>query len=220
MIRRIAGWTLLLVVSLLTVAGCSRSPEAQKTRYLERGDKYFARKDYLEAIIEYQNALRIELTNLHATDRAGVAYYELGDLARAIPYLLKSQELDPNNLDVRLKLGNIRLLAQQPDQARDAAIRRLEAVRASFGDRARPHVALATLYLQKADPASAERVLKEAVGKNPKSAEARFALGDFYRSQGDVAQAERDYKAAAALAPVASTEQIKLADFYLGLQKP
>lgn len=30
MTRRTAGWTLLLVVGLLAVAGCSRSPEAQK----------------------------------------------------------------------------------------------------------------------------------------------------------------------------------------------
>src|SRR5437868_2277136 len=37
MSRRVYAWTNLLVVGLLVVAGCSRSPEAKKARYLEHG---------------------------------------------------------------------------------------------------------------------------------------------------------------------------------------
>jgi Tfp pilus assembly protein PilF len=122
---------------------------------------------------------------------------------------------DPKNIGALLLIAGTASTAEE----RDIAIRRLEGVRADFGDRVRPYLVLAMLYLGKADPVSAERTFKEAVGKDPKSAEARVALGDFYRSQGDFAQAEGEYKAAAALAPVGSSEQIKLADFYLGLQK-
>src|SRR5512134_1678293 len=121
--RRVTARTILVVaaVGLVLAAACSRSPEAQKARHLERGDKYFARKEYREAVLEYQNVLRIDGANLRATERAAFAYYELGQLGRAFPYLVKSQELDPDNLDVRVKLGAIRLLARQPDQAREAA---------------------------------------------------------------------------------------------------
>ncbi len=37
MCRATRGWS-LLVVTLLVLAGCSRSPEAQKARCLDRGD--------------------------------------------------------------------------------------------------------------------------------------------------------------------------------------
>src|SRR6266581_5173192 len=110
MSRRTRGWTLLLVAGLLSVAGCSRSPEAQKARYLERGDKYAAREQYREAIIEYRNVLRYDGANVRAMRQLGVAHYTLGEPAQAYRYLLKAQELAPGDLEVRLKLGTIYLL--------------------------------------------------------------------------------------------------------------
>ena len=56
MSRRTRGWTCLLVVGLLVVAGCSRSPEAKKARHLERGDKYAAQEQYQEAILVPERA--------------------------------------------------------------------------------------------------------------------------------------------------------------------
>ena len=43
MSRHFRVWTILLAVGLLAGAGRSRSPEPQKARHLERGDKYAAR---------------------------------------------------------------------------------------------------------------------------------------------------------------------------------
>src|SRR5688572_25415104 len=64
MLRNGRGCRLLLLVALVVAAGCARSPEAQKARHLERGDKHFAREQYREAVIEYRNVLRIEAANL------------------------------------------------------------------------------------------------------------------------------------------------------------
>src|SRR5215470_6145342 len=93
MSRMTRGWVGLLIIGLLVVAGCSRSPEAQKARHLERGDKYVAREQLREAILEYQNVLRIDPTNARATRQLGLAHYRLGELAQAFRYLLKAQEL-------------------------------------------------------------------------------------------------------------------------------
>ena len=95
MSRTTRGWSMLLVVGLLVVAGCSRSPEAQKARYLERGDKYAAREQYREAIIEYRNVLRLDPANARATRQLGLLHYQLGESAQAFRYLLKAEELDP-----------------------------------------------------------------------------------------------------------------------------
>src|SRR3990170_8240758 len=116
--RTARGWALLLVVGLLLAAGCARSPEAKKARHLERGDRYFSRQQYREAVIEYRNVLQFEGTNTHAIRQLGLAHYQLGELGHAQRFLLKSQELEPDNATVRLKLGTMYLLARQPEKAR------------------------------------------------------------------------------------------------------
>src|SRR5262249_39414010 len=151
------------------------------------GDKYFAREQYREAIIEYQNVLRIEANNVRALQQSGFAHYQLGELTQSFRYLLKSKELAPDNVDVRLKLGTIYLLARRPDEARaevtfalernpknlellvllagaaatpeevDRALQRLNGVRADLGDRAKFHVALGSLYLGKKNLLAAEQ---------------------------------------------------------------
>ena len=107
MARTAKGWTFVLVVGLLVAAGCARSPEAKKARHLERGDGYFSRQQYREAVIEFRNVLQLEGTNAHATRQLGLAHYQLGELGHALRYLLKSQELEPDNSGVRLKLATI-----------------------------------------------------------------------------------------------------------------
>src|SRR5947209_5984337 len=118
MSRRTHGWTILLMLGLLAVAGCSRSPEARKARHLERGDKYAAQEQYQEAILEYRNVLRIEPANERAIKQLGLAHYQLGELGQAFRYLLKAEELAPDAPEVRLKLGTIYFLGGQADEAR------------------------------------------------------------------------------------------------------
>src|SRR5215467_10594430 len=243
-------WTILLAVGLLAVAGCSRSPEAQKARYLERGDKYAAREQYREAILEYRNVLRLEPANARAMRQLGLSYDQLGEFAQAFRFLLKAQELTPDDLEVRLKLGAIYLLAGKRDDAReeatsvlgkepnnvdalalladtsttpeqvDATIRRIEETLATVGDRAKPHLALGILYLRKQDQDRAERAFQEAAAREPKSLEAHSLLGSLYLVKRDSAQAEREFKTAADLAPIGSPARLRLVDFYLSAQRP
>ena len=51
MSRRAQVWIAVLLTVLVAMAGCSRSPEAKKARHLERGDKYFSKAQYREALI-------------------------------------------------------------------------------------------------------------------------------------------------------------------------
>jgi len=243
------GIAVLLTMALALTAGCTRSPEAKKARYLERGDRYFRQSQYREAILEYRNALRIEGTDPHATRQIGLAYYQNGELSQAFPYLLKAQEREPDNFDVRLKLGTIYLLGGRSEEAAseaevtlrkeptnlpaltllagaaktpqqvDATIHRLEAGRTDYETHAKFHLALASLYLHKQDAAAAERAFQEAVAREPKSIEAHTAFGNFSLAKGDAAQAEREFKTVAALAPPGSPARVKVAEFYLLLNR-
>jgi len=240
----------LLLAALVVVTGCTRSPEASKARYLSRADGYFDRQRFPEAIIEYMNVLRIEPGNAHAITRVAVGHFEIGQLGLAFPYLLKAIELDPENVDVRTRLGALYLLARRPQDARaeaaailernprhfeglllsaatagtpaevDEEIRRLETVRTAFGDRAKLHMSLGILYLRKNASESAERAFQEAIAREPKSVGAHLILGDFYAARPDAERAERAYQAAAALGEVGSMARLKLADFYFAMQRP
>lgn len=242
---RVRGCIVVSLTALVAVAGCARSPEAQKARHLERGDKHFVRQQYREAIIEYRNALGFEPANVQAIHQLGLAHYQLGELPQAFGYLQKSKALDPANLDVRQKLATIHLLGGQPAEAlqetaiildKDAknldalalfagaartpqeistAIRRLEAARRDFTDRAKLHLALGSLYLRQKALGKAENAFKDAVAREPKLVETHLALGNFYESKPDLAQAERALKAAAELGPTGSFPQLSLANFYL-----
>src|SRR5213593_4479472 len=118
MFRMTPTWLVFSLTALLVVAGCSRSPEAKKARHLERGDKYFSKAQYREALIEYANVLQLDRANPRAIRQLALAHYQLGQMGQAFPYLKKSQELDPGDTDVRLKLGGIYLVARQPAEAR------------------------------------------------------------------------------------------------------
>src|SRR5215471_13742512 len=87
--------TALFMMAAVLAWGCSRSPEAQKARHLERGDNYLQRGRHREAVIEYANAYRIDPGDARAIRQLGLAHYQLGDPARALPYLFKASELDP-----------------------------------------------------------------------------------------------------------------------------
>jgi tetratricopeptide (TPR) repeat protein len=243
-------WVVLLVALVAVGAGCAQSPEAKKARHLERGDKYFAREQYREAILEYRNVLRYEDTNARAMRQVGLAYYNQRELAQAYPYLLKAKELEPGNLEVHLLLGAIGLARGQLKDATEeanfvlekdprhveglfllagaarssgevtAAVRRLEAAQRDLKDKATLDVALSRLYLLMGDEAGAERALQWAVTKEPKAVEARMTLADFYMSKHDTDRAELEYKAAAELAPPGSPARIRLTDFQLLQQRP
>jgi tetratricopeptide (TPR) repeat protein len=171
----------LLVLGGALAGGCARSPEAKKARYLERGDKYFQKAQYKEALIEYANALRIEPSNARAIQQIGLAHYALGEWLQSFPFLLKTQQLAPDNQDVRLKVGSIYLRGRHLEEAEaaartvlgkdprnlealgllasaadapeeiDAAIQQVEAARGDHGKTSRYHVLLASLYLRKRD---------------------------------------------------------------------
>src|ERR1700732_4909963 len=108
--------TVFLMIALV-LAGCARTPEAKKARYLERGNRYFKQEQYREAILEYRNVLRIDQKEPAAPRQLGLAHYQIGQFGVAFRYLTQAQQLDPDNTEVRLKLASIYILAGRPDDA-------------------------------------------------------------------------------------------------------
>src|SRR5260370_2339077 len=98
----------LLIIPVLAVVGCG-SPEQRAQGYYDRGMALIEKKDDLGARLELLNAIKFKgdkieawraLAGINERTRADQALFE--NLRRIV-------ELDPNDIDARLKLGKMLL---------------------------------------------------------------------------------------------------------------
>lgn len=108
---------LVLLPFLLILASCSRDPRAQAQRYLENGNKFFAKARYKEASIMYRRALQKNLRFGEAYYRLALTDLKLGAYGDAARMLRRAIELQPSNTEAITKLADLFLLAATQDQA-------------------------------------------------------------------------------------------------------
>src|SRR5216684_1985512 len=104
----------LLLVTVLLVSACG-SPEQRSQGYYDRGIALIEKKDDLAARLELLNAVKFKSDKIEAwralagIDERTKAYQALfQDLRRIV-------ELDPNDIDARLKLGKMLLAGGAPE---------------------------------------------------------------------------------------------------------
>ncbi len=188
-------------VTLLLMAGTGCTAKMKASYHLKRAERYYDAGKSAQAEIEYKNVLRNAPQNAEAWTRLGLIYIDQGRPLEAASILVRANQLDTNNLDVRLKLGFIYLgigkfkearaqadfvLEHKPqdDQApillaetagntnELAAIRkRIEAMRQQ-GDSAPLEVAWGILATRQKDLKTAEASFNRATALNPKFGEA------------------------------------------------
>jgi tetratricopeptide (TPR) repeat protein len=230
-----------IALILLLVAGCST--ESRKARHLERADRYYQAGQIDKAEVEYANVFRLDTANKAAVRRLGLIYFDQGKPSKAYAFLKRAEELDPDAVDVRLKLASLYLasrkfkevreeaeyiLRKQPahdealvflaDAARspaeiEAVRQRLESMRAGSERQPGVHLALGTLAFRQQKAPEAENFFKEAVRLGPNLALAHSILGNFYAAQGNLVAAESAYKTAFDLSPLRSSRHLDYIDF-------
>jgi tetratricopeptide (TPR) repeat protein len=107
---------------LLVLASCSRDPGVQAQRYLENGNKFFAKAKFKEASIMYRRALQKDLRFGEAYYRLGLTDLKLAAYGDAARMLLRAVELQPDNADAATKLADLYLLASTQDQQHSAEL--------------------------------------------------------------------------------------------------
>lgn len=232
-----------LMMVLLAGAGCTR--DLRKNRHLARGKSDFEAQRFDRAEIEYLKVLQAAPMNPAAVRQLALIYQLEGQAFRAHAYLLKAVELEPNNLEVHLKLSLSCLalrdlkrareearwvLARQPGQEEALEVlaesianlreisstrQELEGMLQAGKDGAGYHVAFGTLLLVGQDTTNAEPEFKKALELDAKSASAHFGLGNLYWIENDLPRAEQAFKTAADLSPARSPKRIRYAEFKL-----
>ena len=234
---------LTTALACILLAGCT--PQARKSSHLAKADKYFDAGDYAQAEVEYLNVANLDKDDAHAFSRLGLIYFENGRMMRAYPALKRAEEIDPNNLQVRLKLGHLNLAVGNAKDAREEALfilekdpkyaeaafllaqtgrtqkeietirQRLDKLVEQTGVSAWTEIGLGMLDLQAGKLQEARTRFAHAQTLDPKSPNAHFAAGSLSWAMNDLTNADHALKLAAELSPPRSNQRLGYANFKL-----
>jgi len=235
----------ITAIMMAVVAACTHDPNIIKQKYLESGEKYFQRKRYNAAAIEFQNALKIDPKFAQAHFMLAKCDEELGLWPRAYNELQRAVEFQSANWDAQIEIGNLLLAAKQYDKVEekaklvlagspnnvqahillaeaDAAAGRIEDSLAEMHkaialdpSRAHSYLTLGLIQMQAKQFPAAEQSYQKAVSLSSKSTLAVLILGDFYASQKRYAEAEQQMLHAKEMDASDPQPRAKLAHIYL-----
>ena len=104
---------LFVIASALGVAGCHRDPAVAKRKYLESGDRYYAKAKYREAAIQYQNAIKVDPKYAEAHYQLAQCYLRLVNLQGAYRELSRAIDQKPDDPKPQIALGNLLLAVRR-----------------------------------------------------------------------------------------------------------
>jgi Tfp pilus assembly protein PilF len=175
-------------VKTSVAAGPEAQNEAAKA-VLDEGLRLFDAKDYPGAIQKFREFLALEPSSYQVLMNIGNCYKEMKDYDAALDTY--QQVLD-------------RVQEQAPSPATSEA-------------RAGAYVGLSDVYLRKGEIDQAERVLQEALARNPNDENLAFKFGEVYFTQGDAAKAAEFYNKAIAANPKWAPPYRQLGYAYLNM---
>jgi tetratricopeptide (TPR) repeat protein len=236
--------TTAVLLLAVAVAACGGA-EGRKVRYLEKGEEYFAARNYEKARIEFRNALQIEPNDANVRYQVGRVAEKLNNPREAVGHYQAAIDLDANLMPARAALGRLYLLGGLPQKAlelvepalkqqpenpqlltvRGAAKSQLGDVPGAFEDaEAAVKLApadeyavalLASLYRQNARSDKAIEVVRAALEKIPESTDLRVVLADLELAHERTAEAEAQLRKVIELQPQEMSHRYRLARFFM-----
>jgi tetratricopeptide (TPR) repeat protein len=94
---RLKHLVFLPLAALLALAGCSRDPNVVKRRYLESGNRYFAKEKYKYAAIMYKDAIQKDGLFGEAHYKLALTWMKMGQAGAAVQEFRKSIDTLPKN---------------------------------------------------------------------------------------------------------------------------
>jgi tetratricopeptide (TPR) repeat protein len=195
---RYCVFALLLALPIALVAsGCNS--EASKAQHVSRGETYLKAKQFQEASLEFRSALQIDDRMPAAHWGLARAYEGLERISDALDELKRAVDLDPNNLEARVKLGNYYLASNtSPAEAIAEAERLAKEILQKDPNYIEGHILLASVLFRQdqTHPEKALAELNRAIEIDPKRVESYLSLARFYISLKDEDKAEETYRRA------------------------
>lgn len=199
----------LLLVLLLALSGCTNAEKA-KAEHVKRGEAYLKDLKFQEASLEFRNAIQIDDKLAAAHWGLAQAYEGLQRYPEMITELQKTNELDKNNLDSRVKLGNYFLAASRgrPELVGEAE-RLVKETLDKDPNHIEAHILMGGILFARNDRDKAFAELNKAIELNPNRVESYLSMARFYIVTSERDKAEALFKRAISLnanSPLAHSE--------------
>ncbi|WP_414661859.1 tetratricopeptide repeat protein [Horticoccus sp. 23ND18S-11] len=231
---------LLVAAAALFLNGCSK--EGRIAKRLAEAEAYYKAGDYDKAEVEYKNVLQTSGPNPTALARLGSIYFDQTRLTRTtFALLFRAAEAQPDNLEVKIRLGYFYLAVSQKDKAQETALAILEkkpdhpvapfllaeSCRTSADiamargriqslPKSGPTVAaLGILLLQDRQSQAGYAQLEEAYKQSPKALEVVTTLAQAMWAQKNTDRAEKLFTEAIALAPIRTPVRLVYTKFLI-----
>jgi tetratricopeptide (TPR) repeat protein len=218
------NWMKLLTLAAVSFGaftvstGCLRSPEAKKARYLETGKKQMEQKDYARALLQFKNAVQMDVKDAESWYQLGRAYLSVNDVKSAVASFRKAAELNPKHEGAQLSLANVLALAPSKEIVEDAQ-KRLEQIIQQNPNNIDALDTLALTEIRLGDPAKAEERLTSTLNRFPTHLNTAVGLARLKLAKNDLAGAEEVLKKVAAQSPKLPEPAIALGELYVLLKR-
>lgn len=190
---------LILIVAAVLIGACT-TPEKAKAQHVARGQALLKDKKFQEAALEFRSAIQIDEKLADAHWGLASAYEGLQRYQEAFEEMKQVAELDANNLDVRVKLGNYYLMGgKQSAAALSEAERMAKDVLQKNPNHIEGHILMGSVLFQQDHKPEAFAELNRAIEIDPQRVESYLSLARFYALTNDKDTAEASFKRAIAV---------------------
>ena len=203
----------LAMAGLLSLGGCTSSPQTKEAKALARGKKLLQQKDYARAMLEFKNAARTVKSDAEPYYQMALVALETGDSYAAYRLLNEAVKLNPQHIEAKSHLA--RLIAEKGSaKSLPEAESTAKAILALSPDNVENLYTLAILELRLGNRGDAEQYLDQALAKVPSSFGSSVLLAKVKMSGNDLKGAEKVLKDAVQNSPKSPDTWVALGNFY------
>ena len=189
-----------LILALVALGGCRRSPEAKKAKFMESGKAFMQAKDYPRAILQFRNAAAFAGKDPEPYYEMALAFLADGQLSNAGGALQQALKLNPNYSPAKLKFAELETLSPREKDQREAEKTLQGIVDASPND-TDALSALAQAEIRLGDEEDALKNLAAALEKSPQNLKASVEMAGVKIKKNDLKGAEGVLQMAVQKAP-------------------
>src|SRR5216117_179460 len=187
----------LSLIAVAFIAGACTTPEKAKAQHVARGQALLKDKKFQEAALEFRSALQIDEKLADAHWGLANAYEGVQRYQEAFEEMKQTAELDANNLDVRVKLGNYYLMGGKQSAAAVSEAEHLaKEVLQKDPNHIEGHILMGSVLFAQEHKSEAFAELNRAVEIDPRRVESYLSLARFHALTNDLATAESIYQRA------------------------
>jgi tetratricopeptide (TPR) repeat protein len=195
--RNFYSLPLLALIAFAVLLGACTTPEKAKAQHVSRGQSLLKEKKFQEASLEFRSALQIDDRLADAHWGLANAYEGLQRYQEAFDEMKQVVDLDPNNLDVRVRLGNYYLMGNtQSPTAVTEAERLAKEVLQKDPNHIEGHILMGSVLFSQDHKTEAFSELNRAIEIDPKRVESYLSLARFHVMTKDIATAESTFQRA------------------------